>query len=272
MIPKTRDEALSAMKACASAQGDRFDLTAFAIAAAIHENPDRDLGVALATLERVTHLAQSQRPYDGQGFATLMFGELGFTGGRGDYDAPANADIISILQSRTGLPIGLGHVWRHGARAIELPLHGTDSPGHFIMRLETSNQPVFLDPFEGGAIVDEDGLDAIAQRAQLQKLTPRMLSPVSDRVMAVRLQTNVLARAKARGDVETWFRAAQRRLILAPQNYQIVHEFAGAAEAAGHIKTALEWAQRATQLPGAPSGSTSHQQTQHIQSLSRKLN
>ncbi|NJR20188.1 MAG: hypothetical protein HC777_00930 [Hyphomonadaceae bacterium] len=135
MIPKNRDDAHVAMKACSAAPGERFDLTAFAIAAAIHENPDRNVTNALSTLERVTERALTRRPTDAQGFSTLMYADLGFTGGRGDYDNPANADLLSILQTRTGLPIGLGHVWRHAARAIDAPLHGTDTPGHFIMRL-----------------------------------------------------------------------------------------------------------------------------------------
>jgi regulator of sirC expression with transglutaminase-like and TPR domain len=272
MIPKTPQDAIVAMKACASAQGDRFDLTAFAIAAALHENSERDTAVAFKTLEQITSLAQKYRPSDAQGFAALMYGELGFTGGRGDYDDPANANILDILTTRSGLPIGLGHIWRHAARVIQAPLHGTDTPGHFIMRLETQGEPAFLDPFEGGAVLDQDGLDAIAQRASLQSLSARMLSPVSDRVMAVRLQTNLLARAKARGDIEGWFKAAFRRLLLASSNYQIAIEYAEAAEAAGHIKSALEWSLKANNMADAPQGQSGHAHSAHIQTLSRKLN
>jgi regulator of sirC expression with transglutaminase-like and TPR domain len=271
MIPKTQEDAIGALKACAAAPSDRFDLTAFAIAAALHENPERETGPALATLEHISALALKHQPKTANAFAGLLFGELGFTGGRGDYDEPANADIIDILQTRSGLPIGLGHIWRHVARIVNAPLHGTDTPGHFIMRLETDQEPIFLDPFEGGAILDQDGLDAIAQRASLRQLSARMLHPVSDRVMAVRLQTNLLSRARAKGDIEAWFRAAFRRLILAPENYQIAIEYATAAEAAGHLKSALEWANKASLMAGAPQDPSANH-TAQIQNIARKLN
>jgi regulator of sirC expression with transglutaminase-like and TPR domain len=272
MIPKTREDAAIAIKVCASAQGDRFDLTACALACAIHENPDRSVSDALDVLGEITQRTRHLKPDTPFSFGQLIFGELGFSGVQGDYDDPANGDLVDILTTRAGLPVGLGHIWRHAARVLDAPLHGTDSPGHFIMRLETSDGPVFIDPFEGGAIVDEDGLVQIARRAGLDAMTERMLRPVSDRVMAVRLQTNLVARARARGDVEAWFRAAYRRVILAPSNYQVALDYSQAAEAAGQLKTAYEWSQRASQLPGAPSRGHPEQADPRTLSLHYKLN
>jgi regulator of sirC expression with transglutaminase-like and TPR domain len=268
MIPRTREDAEIAIKVCANSAGDRFDLTACALACAIHENPDRTVSDALEVLRLITDLSRKRAPRTPNGFAELMFAELGFSGAQGNFDDPSNGDLIHILTARAGLPIGIGHVWRHAARLIGAPLHGTDTPGHFIMRLDTEDGPVFLDPFEGGGIVDQDGLDQIAQRAGLQAISDRMLRPVSDRVMAVRLQTNLVARARASGDTEAWVRAAQRRAILAPGNYQVALDYSQAAEAAGQLKTALEWSHLASGLPGAPTG----QADPRTQSLHYKLN
>jgi hypothetical protein len=71
-------------------------------------------------------------------------------------------------------------------------------------------------------------------------------------VMAVRLQTNLLARARDRGDHEAGFRASFRRAILAPRNYQVALDFSQAAQAIGQLKTALEWSAIAASLPDAP--------------------
>ncbi len=272
MIPKTRADAEVAIKVCANAQGERFDLTACALACAIHENPDRPVSEALDLLSSITELTKRRSPQTPQDFAALLFAELGFCGVQGAYDDPANGDLIEILLARAGLPIGLGHIWRHAARVLNAPLSGTDTPGHFIMRLETSNGPVFIDPFEGGAIVSEDGLADIAQRAGLKSLSERMLRPVSDRVMAVRLQTNLVARARASGDVEAWVRSAYRRTILVPGNYQVALDYSQAAEAAGQLKTALEWSHIAAQLPGAPSSTGLGVADPRTQSLHYKLN
>jgi regulator of sirC expression with transglutaminase-like and TPR domain len=272
MIPKTRDDAAIALKVCAQAGDDRFDLTACAMACAIHEDPDRDAHQALETLAQLTATAQRRAPTSALAFGQLVFGDFGFSGCADDYDAPHNADFIDILTHKKGIPIGLGHIWRHAARAINAPLRGTDTPGHFIMRLETNSGPIFLDPFDGGAIVDEDGQCDIAKRAGLKQLSPRMLAPVSDRVMAVRLQTNLVTRAKARGDHAAWFRAAFRRATLAPQNYHIAIDFSQAAQAAGYIKTALEWSHIAASLPDAPQGETAHTLAQHTTMLHKTLN
>jgi regulator of sirC expression with transglutaminase-like and TPR domain len=268
MIPKTREDAEIAIKVCANAAGDRFDLTACALACAIHENPDRSVSEALDVLSLITELSRKRAPTTPRAFAELMFADLGFSGVQGNYDDPCNGDLISILTARAGLPIGIGHIWRHAARVIDAPLYGTDTPGHFIMRLETEDGPVFIDPFEGGGIVDKDGLDQIARRAGLEAVSDRMLRPVSDRVMAVRLQTNLVARARAGGDIEAWVRAAQRRAILAPGNYQVALDYSEAAEAAGQLKTALEWSHLASSLPGAPTNETNPRS----QSLNYKLN
>jgi regulator of sirC expression with transglutaminase-like and TPR domain len=272
MIPKTRDDAAIALKVCASAHSERFDLTACAIACAIHENPDRDTHGALEALAEITSLAKKKLPRSAEAFAQLLFADLGYTGCVSDYDAPEQADFVEILANRTGIPVGLGHVWRHAARAIDAPLFGTDTPGHFIMRLETNQKPVFIDPLEVGAILDDVGLNEIARQAGLETLMPRMLSPVSDRIMAVRLQTNLVARARARGDGEAWYRAAFRRATLAPKNYQVALDFSEAAQAAGYMKTALEWAQIAAQLPGAPSGGAASSIQQRAQTLNQTLN
>jgi hypothetical protein len=72
MIPTTRDDATIALKSCAQAQGDRFDGTAFAIAAAIHENPDRDVSQALDVLTHLTQQTKQSAPEDAEGFARLL--------------------------------------------------------------------------------------------------------------------------------------------------------------------------------------------------------
>jgi regulator of sirC expression with transglutaminase-like and TPR domain len=272
MIPRTRDDAAIALKVCAQSAGNRFDLTACAIACAIHEDPDRDTHQALCVLADLTRQASQRTPNTALGLGQMLFGDFGFCGCTSDYDAPENADLISILIHRRGLPVGLGHVWRHVARASGASLFGTDTPGHFIMRLETEQGPVFLDPFDGGAVLDGDGLSHIAQRAGLSQLTPRMLAPVSDRVIAVRLQTNLIARAKARDDHDAWARASFRRATLAPNNYAVALDYAQAAQAAGQIKTALEWSHFAATLPDAPAGEEARSLSQQTIKLNQTLN
>ncbi len=263
MIPKTRADAQSALKLCAQMPDERFDLTACALACAIHENPDRDVTSALNALEEITRLAQERRPKSALQLAKLIYGELGFAGASHSYDDPANADLIHILTKRVGLPVGLGVIWRHVARLTQANLSGVDTPGHFLLRLETTEGPVFIDPLAGGALVDEAGLTHLAERAGLSALSKSMLEPVSDRVLALRLQTNLAVRARASGDDEAWFRAAQRRALIAPDNLHIALDYSQAAEATGQIQLALEWARHAGHLEGDKPGGGSRARTLH---------
>ncbi|MFY7924764.1 MAG: hypothetical protein ACOVN5_03075, partial [Aquidulcibacter sp.] len=65
---------------------DRFDLTACALACAIHENPDRDLSEALSVLDQLTALAQQRKPQSALALSQLIFGEMGFAGSTKDFD------------------------------------------------------------------------------------------------------------------------------------------------------------------------------------------
>jgi regulator of sirC expression with transglutaminase-like and TPR domain len=272
MIPKTREDALIALKSCAGAPDGRFDATACAIACAIHEDPARNTSGALDVLAEITAAAQKRQPQTPQAFATFMFADLGFSGCTRDYDDPCQADFLSILATRQGLPVGLGLIWRHVARIVGVPVNGTDTPGHLIMRFETNSLPVFLDPFAGGAILSDDDLTALAQRAGLKQLDARMLRPVSDRILLIRLQTNLSTRARAAGDIDGWVRAAQRRAVLAPDNLQIALDYSEAAEAAGQLKVALHWSEVANALHQASGGQTASRALDRSQALRQRLN
>jgi regulator of sirC expression with transglutaminase-like and TPR domain len=106
MIPKTREDAAIALKVCAQAGQDRFDLTACAIACAIHEDPNRDTYQALDVLAELTKAVQKRAPTTALAFGQLLFGDFGFSGCESDYEAPQNADFIDILIHRKGLPVG----------------------------------------------------------------------------------------------------------------------------------------------------------------------
>jgi regulator of sirC expression with transglutaminase-like and TPR domain len=272
MIPRSRPEAEAALSALARAPGEAFDLTACALACAAHENPDRDFTPARRTLDALAEAARARSPRTAADFARLLFADFGFAGDRETYDDPANADLPGILERRRGLPVGLGVVWRHAARAAEAPLHGVDMPGHFILRLETDAAPVFIDPFEGGATLDRADLDALARHAGRQDAGGH-LRPVSDRLIAIRLQTNLTARARAAGDVAAWERAARRRALIAPDHAAIALEHAEAAKAAGLLRDAAAAAARAADLtgPGAdPAIAAAARQL--ADALSRRLN
>ena len=71
-----------------------------------------------------------------------------------DYDNPANANLIQVIERRQGLPVALGILWLHAARAAGWPAHGVDFPAHFLIALEGAGGQLVVDAFDGGTCLD----------------------------------------------------------------------------------------------------------------------
>jgi regulator of sirC expression with transglutaminase-like and TPR domain len=67
--------------------------------------------------------------------AELLGGRCLYRGDRETYDDPANANLIRVIERRRGLPVALGILWLHTARAAGWAAHGVDFPGHFLVAL-----------------------------------------------------------------------------------------------------------------------------------------
>jgi len=86
----------------------------------------------------------------------FVFEDLNFKGNTKDYHNPANSYIHSVINRRLGLPISLALVVMFIARRLELPFYGVNMPIHFMLKYESDQQKVMIDPFDGGNIVTYD--------------------------------------------------------------------------------------------------------------------
>lgn len=251
-----REEAENILSEAGSAPEGAFPLLEAAIACAIHEDPVRDPAVArevAATgVERLS--ARLKREGPEEAIAEAMAGDLGLSGDLFTLDDPDNADIIAVATRRRGLAVTLGIYYLHAARRCGLTLQGVDFPGHFLLRIETDEGPLALDPFSEGRVVLPSEL---TRRALHAGLTPnvadrldRLMAPVSDRAVLLRLQNIVYAQASAAGDYSRAERAALRRALLDPTDHRPWLDVAAAREGQGALAGALEALQRATALDG----------------------
>ncbi len=127
-------------------------------------------------------------------------GRFGYDGDRFAYDDPQNADLMAVIDRRRGLPVALGLIYIHGARAGGLEACGLNTPGHFLLRLSLKGSSAWIDPFNGGALVDRErmgGPPAMAAAAP-GELLPE--APVSDADVLLRLLNNIKLRALKAGD------------------------------------------------------------------------
>ena len=122
-----------------------------------------------------------------------------------------------MTSRRKGLPVALGVFYIAAARRCGVNVAGVDFPAHFLLRVETDEGPIALDPFSHGRIVLPSELTSRALQAGL---TPgvadrleELMAPVPDRAVAIRLENNIYARAIAARDFARAERSALRRAL-----------------------------------------------------------
>ena len=83
-------------------------------------------------------------------FREYLFREKSFKGNTEDYYNPENSYLTSVLDSGKGIPVSLSVLAILVARRVDLPLEGVNLPGHFIVRYDSPDLRLFLDPFNEG--------------------------------------------------------------------------------------------------------------------------
>ncbi|MHB8530732.1 MAG: transglutaminase family protein, partial [Caulobacteraceae bacterium] len=186
--------------------------------------------------------------------AEAMAGDLRLAGDLMTYDHPDNADVLAVAERRRGIPVALGLLYLDAGRRCGLDIYGVDFPNHFLLRLETGEGPIALDPFSEGRVVMPSEL---TRRALHAGLTPdvadrleALMTPASDRAVLIRLQNNIFARAVAVRDWPRAERSALRRALLDPADHRPWLDVAAAREGQGALAGALQALGRAQMLDG----------------------
>lgn len=250
----TRDEAEGVLTAAGEADDGAFPLLEAAIACAIHDYPFRDPEpvrvLAANAVQRLSERIGGESPDDA--LAETMAADLRLNGDLLNHDDPANTDVIDVAERRRGLSAALSVFYLHAARLAGVKAQGVDFPNHFLLRVETPDGPVALDPFSQGRLVMPSELTRRALRAGL---TPHvadrldvLMAPVSDRQALIRLQSVQFSRAIRAHDYESAERSALRRALLDPEDHRPWLDVAAAREKQGALTGALQALSRARSL------------------------
>src|SRR5882672_705916 len=90
------------------------DLASAALMLAALDHPDRKLDRFRTHLSEIAERVQAEANFvrDGESAArvlsSVLAGHYGYEGERGDYDDPDNADLMSVIERKRGLPVTLG--------------------------------------------------------------------------------------------------------------------------------------------------------------------
>ena len=193
--------------------------------------PDADWQAAhvqLSDLARhAVDLARSLRTADvslrAEALAGLIAGRHAYAGDLETYDDLANANLIRVIERRRGLPVALGVLWLHAARAAGWECHGVDFPAHFLIALEEGSKQVVLDVFHGGTVMSAKDLRALLRRIEGPdaELRPGLLKPMNTRRVLLRLQNNIMTRRLQGGDIEGGLSCTEDMLRIAPDQAEL---------------------------------------------------
>lgn len=254
----------------------RLDLARAGLLFAAIDAGEADLGAALAHLDEIATAARAVGPVaEGDslaaaaGLAALLADHYGYRGDAETYDDLANANLLRVLERRKGLPVALGILWIHAARAAGFEAKGANMPAHFLVGLDAGSGPVILDPFDRGRVVplEELGSRLAAIDAGTEEF---VLRPMTDRDVLLRLENNVWQRLERAGDVAGALARLDDMALLAPDEPYILREAARLHYEMGSLRGAIACLERL--LPLAPDPQTAAGTRALIAELGARLN
>ncbi|MGO9601271.1 MAG: SirB1 family protein [Isosphaeraceae bacterium] len=183
-------------------QGEsRPSLARIAMEIARDAYPELDLEHYMRTIEQIATRVRARcdsrskpRKILGQ-INWALFVEDGYEGNRENYFDPRNSYLNEVIDRKKGIPISLSILYGAVAERLDLALDGVNLPAHFMLRLADSFEPLFIDAFHSGELLDRSGCEH-----RLTELThsPVVLSdlriaPCSTREIVARLLRNLKA-------------------------------------------------------------------------------
>ena len=212
----------------------------------------------------------------------LITGRHGYAGDTETYDDAANANLIRVIERRRGLPVALGILWLHCARAVGWGAHGVDFPGHFLLALEGQNptrrgrtpehRQMIVDVFAGGLHLQASDMRGLLKRVEGPdaELRPGVLQPMSSRSVLLRLQNNIKGRRLGSGDLSSALSTVQDMLRIAPDRSLLWREAALINQQLERVGAAVRCYERFLDL--VPQGDAALRTRAAIEELRSRLN
>jgi regulator of sirC expression with transglutaminase-like and TPR domain len=168
-------------------------------------NPDLDIGANCLLLDEMAArcrelIAEPAGARDKcRVLNRVLFHEYALRGNVEHYADPLNSFLDQVLIRRKGIPISLSIVYLLVAERIGFSLEPVGLPGHFVVGCYTEDLPFYVDPFNGGHLINAN--EAVAL---LRKNTPTPtvadLAPTPVREVLCRCCRNLVNHYSAAND------------------------------------------------------------------------
>jgi regulator of sirC expression with transglutaminase-like and TPR domain len=129
----------------------------------------------------------------------VLHQEEGFNGNQIFYHNPDNSYVTKVMGSKFGIPISLSVIYILIALRLKLPVYGVNLPLHFMVFYESPSYITYLDPFNGGVLVDRDTCKKFLEANGYNEL-PEYFSKASTISILRRMYNNLLMIYKKLGE------------------------------------------------------------------------
>jgi regulator of sirC expression with transglutaminase-like and TPR domain len=234
------DDPTARFAALAARQDVPLPLDESLLLIALHADPGVDLDRERGRLDE---LAAGVVAPSFDALRAHLFEELGFTGDATTYYDAANSLLPAVLDRRLGIPITLTAVAMEVGRRAGVAIDGIGMPGHFLAR-SAAEPHRYLDAFDGGRELDEDGCRAVFERvATGMPWEPAYLRPAASWSIVARVLANLAGAYRRAGDRRALCWSLELRLLLpdaSPQERRELGVLLGASGRFGEGAAVLE--------------------------------
>ena len=231
--PLSADDPQALLRRCGRADDADIDVADAALALAALGRPDAALAPYRAHLRTLAADVTAAAAREGPDLAarihalnTVLLEDYGYAGDSATYNDLRNADLMSVIERRRRLPIALGILYVHAARAQGWAIEGVNFPGHFLLRLRAGGTAAIVDPFNGGCIRGAADLAKLIKTmaGDDAELRPEHCEPAGNRQMLLRLQNNIKLRLLRDDKLAEAAAVVDRMLLVAPDEAGLWHE------------------------------------------------
>ncbi|MGH6804120.1 MAG: SirB1 family protein [Methyloceanibacter sp.] len=205
-----------------------LDLAEAALLIAKEEYSELDISAYIARLDGMGETLRARVPGDAtaerkiHALNSLLFEELGYGGPTKDFYDPRNSFLNDVIDRKIGIPIALSVLYMEVGRRVGLPIEGVSFPGHFLVKLRVTDGALVMDPFSGGASLDEDDIQRRLQLAYGGQPPPdvpmeRLLGAATKKDILVRMLRNLKAIYTHTGELLKALSIVDRILIITPE-------------------------------------------------------
>lgn len=230
MIP-TIDKQIDFLKKIGKIPEDDIDIAEVGLMLASLDRP----GVSLQKYHHHLEILKLDIAKEGQGAKTaaqraaalvdVMWGLHEYQGDDKFYDDLQNANLMSVIDRRLGLPISLGVLYMYAAQTRGWKAEGVNFPAHFLIRIYGENDQIILDPFRKGKVLTAHDLRELIETISggANKLEQWHHAALGKRAILVRLLNNIKIRCLNVNDFDLAINALKRTIYIDPE--KIVHKY-----------------------------------------------